>query len=179
MEHFLLETKGRGGRIGLFYCQYSLFVSNSHNTAHKSIITVVESFNKPFYTKSSLFFKDDYVSAANIVDFPSGAVVTAPGDGGNQILQHYHGGLSRDIQNRSFLYKQRLNMHGVKSPKFNWAPVYICAHWLRPKTSPPPTHLGSYKRTLLVSQDGRHLFVTLPPHIIFPVFEVLLVTLYF
>ncbi len=33
------------------------------------------------------------------------------------------------------------------------------AHWLRPR-NPPPPHLGSYKRALLVSQDRRHLFVT-------------------
>jgi hypothetical protein len=52
--------------------------------------------------ESFLFFKDDDVPAGNVVDFPSGVVVTAPGDGGNQILQHYHGGISRDIQNRSF-----------------------------------------------------------------------------
>jgi hypothetical protein len=36
-----------------------------------------------------------------------------------------------------------------------------CTHWLRPRNSPPPLpHLGSYTRALLVSQFGRHLFVT-------------------
>jgi hypothetical protein len=26
----------------------------------------------------------------------------------------------------------------VRSPKFIWAPVYSCTHWLRPRKSPPP-----------------------------------------
>ncbi len=38
------------------------------------------------------------------------------------------------------------------------AQLYLL-HWLRPAYSPSP-HLGSYARTLLVSQDRRHLFVT-------------------
>jgi hypothetical protein len=38
--------------------------------------------------------------------------------------------------------------------------AHPCTHWLRPSNSPPPPHLGSYTRTLLVSQDRRHLFVT-------------------
>jgi hypothetical protein len=33
------------------------------------------------------------------------------------------------------------------------------AHWLSPATPPPP-YLGSYRRSLLVSQDRRHLFVS-------------------
>jgi hypothetical protein len=34
--------------------------------------------------------------------------------------------------------------HGVRSPKFIWAPVYSCTHCLRPRNSqPPPPHLGS------------------------------------
>ncbi len=37
--------------------------------------------------------------------------------------------------------------------------VRSCIHWLRPR-NPPPPHLGSYTRTLLVSQGRRHLFVT-------------------
>jgi hypothetical protein len=40
------------------------------------------------------------------------------------------------------------------------APVYSCTHWLRPRNSALPPHLGSYTRALLVSQDRRHLFVT-------------------
>ncbi len=57
----------------------------------------------------------------------------------------------------------RLNT--VRSPKFIWAPVYSwvqCAHWLRPRNSPLPKHLGSYyiRGRILVSQDRRHLFVT-------------------
>ncbi len=44
--------------------------------------------------------------------------------------------------------------YGVRSPKYIWAPVYSCTHWLIPRNSPP--QLGS-----LVSQDRRHLFVTL------------------
>ncbi len=56
--------------------------------------------------------------------------------------------------------------YGVTSSKFIWASC-ACAHtaqlyWLRPSNSypPPPPHLGSYTRALLVSQDRRHLFVT-------------------
>ncbi len=49
----------------------------------------------------------------------------------------------------------------VRSPKFIWAPVYSCTHWLRPCNPPPlPQHLGSFTRALLVSHDRRHLFVT-------------------
>jgi hypothetical protein len=44
---------------------------------------------------------------------------------------------------------------------FIWAPLYSCIHWLRPRNSHPPLHLGSYSRSLLVSQERRrHLFVT-------------------
>jgi hypothetical protein len=40
--------------------------------------------------------------------------------------------------------------------------VHSCTHWLRPRNlTPSPPHLGSYTRALLVSQDRRHLFVTL------------------
>ncbi len=38
--------------------------------------------------------------------------------------------------------------------------MFSCTHWLRPRNSPLPPHLGSYTRTLLSSQDRRHLFVT-------------------
>ncbi len=38
--------------------------------------------------------------------------------------------------------------------------MYSCTHWLRPRNSPLPPHLGSCMRALLVSQDRRHLFVT-------------------
>ncbi len=49
--------------------------------------------------------------------------------------------------------------YGVGSPKFIWAPVYSCTHWLRPRNFLLlPLHLGSYTRALLVSQDRRHLF---------------------
>jgi hypothetical protein len=48
--------------------------------------------------------------------------------------------------------------YGVRSPKFIWA---LCAQlYSLTETSPPPPHLGSYTRAPLVSQDGRHLFVT-------------------
>jgi hypothetical protein len=36
--------------------------------------------------------------------------------------------------------------------------VHSCSHWLR-LLIPPPPHLGSYTRALLVSQGRRHLFV--------------------
>ncbi len=50
--------------------------------------------------------------------------------------------------------------YGVRSPKFIWAPVYICTPWLKHRNSRLPSHLGSYTRTLLVSLDRQHLFVT-------------------
>jgi hypothetical protein len=54
----------------------------------------------------------------------------------------------------------RLNMK-LDLQKFTWATVYSCTHWLRPHNPPPPPqHLGSYTRALLVRQDRRHIFVT-------------------
>ncbi len=52
--------------------------------------------------------------------------------------------------------------YGVRSPKFIWAPVYSCTHWMGPRNTPHPPvfFLGSYTRALLVNQDRRHLFVT-------------------
>jgi len=38
--------------------------------------------------------------------------------------------------------------------------MHSCTHWLRPRNFPLPSHLDSYPRALLVSQDRRHLFVT-------------------
>ncbi len=32
--------------------------------------------------------------------------------------------------------------YGIRSPKFIWAPVYSCTHWLRPRNSPLPTAFG-------------------------------------
>jgi hypothetical protein len=52
----------------------------------------------------------------------------------------------------------RLNMELYLQSLFGLH-VHSCTHWLRPR-HPPPTHLGSYTRALLVSQDRRHLFVT-------------------
>ncbi len=47
--------------------------------------------------------------------------------------------------------------HGVRPPKFIWAPVLSETQQLPP---PPPLHLGLYTRAISVSQDRRHLFVT-------------------
>ncbi len=60
----------------------------------------------------------------------------------------------------------RLNME-LDLQKFIWAPVYNCTHWLRLRNSSLPPHLGSCTRSLLVSQDRRHLSVTpcFPPSI--------------
>ncbi len=65
----------------------------------------------------------------------------------------------------SVIFCYRLNSHllqskvkyGIRSPKFIWAPVYNCTHWLRPRDSPLSPHLGSCTRALLVSQVIRHL----------------------
>ncbi len=61
--------------------------------------------------------------------------------------------------------RRNLQPYGVRSPKFFWAPVYSysCSHWLRPRNSPLPPHLGSYTKALLVSQDRRHLDISLWP----------------
>ncbi len=48
----------------------------------------------------------------------------------------------------------------VRSLKYIWAPVQSCTHWLKLHKCPPPLHLVSYTRALLVSQDRRHLYVT-------------------
>jgi hypothetical protein len=32
--------------------------------------------------------------------------------------------------------------YGVRTPKFIWAPVYSCCHWLRPRNSLPPPGIG-------------------------------------
>jgi hypothetical protein len=53
--------------------------------------------------------------------------------------------------------------YGVRSPNFIWAPcaqLYSLAE--TPQPSPPPPihpHFDSYSRALLISQDGRHLFM--------------------
>ncbi len=60
----------------------------------------------------------------------------------------------------SRVHSESLVKYGVRNLKFIFAPVYSCTHWLRPRNSPPPPHLGSYSRALLVSQDRRHLSVT-------------------
>ncbi len=52
----------------------------------------------------------------------------------------------------------RLNM-GLDLQSLFGLHVHSCTHWLR-TLIPPPPHLGSHTKTLLVSQDRRHLFVT-------------------
>jgi hypothetical protein len=44
---------------------------------------------------------------------------------------------------------------------FDWSPcAQMCGLAETPQPPPLPPHLGSYTRSLLVSQDRRHLFVT-------------------
>jgi hypothetical protein len=38
--------------------------------------------------------------------------------------------------------------------------VHSCTHWLRPRNSPPPSHLDSYYEGAIGQQDRRHLLVT-------------------
>ncbi len=56
------------------------------------------------------------------------------------------------------------NMELDKQSYFGSRVQLYCTHWLRawdPATAtPPPPHLGSYTRALLVSQDRQLLFVT-------------------
>jgi hypothetical protein len=49
--------------------------------------------------------------------------------------------------------------YGVRSPKFIWAPVYSCTHWLRPRNSPAPPAFGLVYEYLLISQDRRHWYL--------------------
>ncbi len=60
-------------------------------------------------------------------------------------------------------YKSKVK-NGVRSPKFIWAScvhLYSLAETPQPQhPPPPPSHLGSYTRALLVCQNRRHLFVT-------------------
>jgi hypothetical protein len=50
--------------------------------------------------------------------------------------------------------------YGIKSPKFIWAPCAQLYSMLIPSNPPSPPHLGSYTRSVLVSQDRRHLSET-------------------
>ncbi len=54
--------------------------------------------------------------------------------------------------------KHRLNLELDLQSLFGLH-LHSCIHWPRPHTPPPP-HLGSYRRALLFSQDRQHLFVT-------------------
>ncbi len=56
------------------------------------------------------------------------------------------------------IYSHKLNMELDLQSLFGLH-MHSCNYWLRPR-NPLPPHLGSYTRALLVSQDGRHLFVT-------------------
>ncbi len=67
----------------------------------------------------------------------------------------------KNLKNFGLLFTAVPVKNGISSPKFMRAPVFSCTHLLRPSNLPPPPHLGSYTRALLVSQDRRHLFVTL------------------
>ncbi len=41
------------------------------------------------------------------------------------------------------VFKYKLNMElDDRSPKFIWAPVYSCTHWLRPPQLPSPSAFG-------------------------------------
>jgi hypothetical protein len=55
--------------------------------------------------------------------------------------------------------KHRLNMVLDLQSLFGLH-AHSYTHWLRCRNPPPPSHLGSNTRTLLVSQERRHLFVT-------------------
>jgi hypothetical protein len=56
--------------------------------------------------------------------------------------------------------------YGVRFQNFIWAPVHVKLYSLAETPQPPPPpHLGSYTRALFVSQDRRHLFVTLCTYI--------------
>ncbi len=57
-----------------------------------------------------------------------------------------------------FKQNQAQVKYRIRSPKFIWAPVYSCTHWLRPR-NPPSLRIWAL-RALLVSRDRRHLFVT-------------------
>ncbi len=64
----------------------------------------------------------------------------------------------RTLHNLGVCWKHRLNMQ-LNLQIFFGLHVHSCTHWLRPRNSPPP-RIWAHTRSLLVSQDRRHLFVT-------------------
>ncbi len=57
---------------------------------------------------------------------------------------HYDSVLSHTISPFPNFYQLSPQVkYGVRSLKFIWAPVYSCTHWLRPRNSPSPLHLGA------------------------------------
>jgi hypothetical protein len=55
--------------------------------------------------------------------------------------------------------------YGFRSPKFIWAPCHVMRTAVLigrdlPRNPPPPPHLDSYTRALLVNKYRRHLLVT-------------------
>ncbi len=56
--------------------------------------------------------------------------------------------------------KHRLTMESDLQSLFGLH-VHSCTRWLRPRNPPPPAFGRIYTRALLVSQDRRHIFVTL------------------
>jgi hypothetical protein len=61
------------------------------------------------------------------------------------------------VDNRNLQgFRHKLNMELDLKSLFRLH-VHSCIHWLRPR-NPPPPHLGSYTRALLVCQDGLHTF---------------------
>ncbi len=56
--------------------------------------------------------------------------------------------MMRPLTNLTIVETKRITVeigkiiYGAGSPKFIWAPVYSCTHWLRPRNSPPPPAFG-------------------------------------
>jgi hypothetical protein len=87
------------------------------------------------------------------------------GAGTNLFENFRENSLKRGLSNDTTVNPPRFSLvntfkYGVRSTNFIWAPCAQLYSLAENPATPPPPHLGSYTRALLVSQDRRHLFVT-------------------
>jgi hypothetical protein len=68
----------------------------------------------------------------------------------------------KNISKNFLFYLHRLKNMELDLQSLFMLHVHSCTNWPEtlPATPPPPPHLGSYTRAILVSQDRRHFFVT-------------------
>jgi hypothetical protein len=145
---------------------YPSIVLCTHNLSHTSSIASMLSLSITSFTRTitshnsiAFFYHPMLTQSLNHILLASSLIHTVI-----QWLPCRHA--YSHINNFSFLVFHTWVKNGVRSPKFIWSPVYTlysCTNWLGPRISPhPPAFVLMYEgSTLLVSQDRRHLFVTL------------------